>query len=110
MPRYRVTVEGAETMLPVIVDPDDAHVRTLTGILRQVRPDADPTFYAPGTFDAGATDSRGIPTVMLGAGGGEWPLGPDYIALDDLRAEARVLGTFLLTTLGPRDPGGPGRG
>jgi acetylornithine deacetylase/succinyl-diaminopimelate desuccinylase-like protein len=110
MPPYRVTVDGAETMLPVIVDPDDAHVRTLIGILRQVRPDADPTFYAPGTFDAGATDSRGIPTVMFGARGGEWPLGPDYIALDDLRAEARVLGTFLLTTLGPRDPGGPGNG
>lgn len=101
VPPYRVTVEKAETMLPVLVDPDDVHVRTLTGILQQVHPDGDPTFYAPGTFDAGGTASRGIPTVMFGARGGEWPLGPDYVAIDDLRAEARVLGTFILSTLGP---------
>lgn len=100
VPPYRVTVEEAESMLPVIVDPDEPHVRTLTSILRQVQPGGDPTFYAPGTFDAGATASRGIPTVMFGARGGDWPLGADYVAIDDLRAEARVIGAFVLATLG----------
>jgi hypothetical protein len=37
---------------------------------------------------------------MFGARGGDWPLGPDFVAIDDLRAEARALGTFIMLTLG----------
>jgi acetylornithine deacetylase/succinyl-diaminopimelate desuccinylase-like protein len=102
-PPYRISVEGAEHMLPALVAPDDPHVRTLSGILRALRPDADPTFYAPGTFDAGATAARGIPTMMFGARGGDWPLGPDYVAIEDLLTEARALGAFILLTLSASD-------
>jgi acetylornithine deacetylase/succinyl-diaminopimelate desuccinylase-like protein len=97
---YRITVEAAEYMLPAIVDPNDADVRTLSSIVSHIRPGAEVTFYAPGTFDAGATAARGIPTVMFGARGGDWPLGPDFVAIEDLRAEARALGALILLTLG----------
>jgi hypothetical protein len=86
-------------MLPVLVDPDEPHVGSLTEILRQVRDERDVSFYAPGTFDGGGTASRGIPTVMFGARGGDWPLGADYVSIDDLVHEARTLGAFVLATL-----------
>lgn len=100
IPPYRITVEAGEHMLPALVDPDDPYVQALTSILGQLRSGADRTFYAPGTFDAGATAARGIPTVMFGARGGDWPLGPDFVAIDDLRVEALALGTFIMFTLG----------
>lgn len=97
---YRISVQPAEYMLPALVDADDRNVRTLSSIIGRIRPGTDPTFYAPGTFDAGATTAQGIPTVMFGARGGDWPLGPDFVAVDDLRAEGRALGAFILRTLG----------
>ena len=99
-PPYRISVEAGEHMLPVLIDPDDPNVETLASIIAEIRPGAESTFYSPGTFDAGATAARGIPTVMFGASGGDWPLGPDYVAIDDLRAEALALGAFILITLG----------
>ena len=100
LPPYRVSVEAGEAMLPALVDGEEPHVRTLTSIVAQLRPGPDPTFYAPGTFDAGATSARGIPTVMFGARGGDWPLGPDFVSIDDLHTEARTIGAFILLTLG----------
>jgi Peptidase dimerisation domain/Peptidase family M20/M25/M40 len=99
-PPYRVTVEAAEYMLPALVDPDDPNVRTLSSLLSRIRPGAEVTFHAPGTFDAGATAARGIPTVMFGARGGDWPLGPDFVAIEDLRTEARALGALIMLRLG----------
>ena len=100
VPPYRISVDAAEHMLPAVVDPDDADVRTLASIVSHLRRSSEVTFYAPGTFDAGATSARGIPTVMFGARGGDWPLGPDFVAIEDLRVEARALGAFILRTLG----------
>jgi hypothetical protein len=100
LPPYGISVEAGEHMLPALVDAEDPNVQALTSVLEQLRPGADGTFYAPGTFDAGATAARGIPTVMFGARGGDWPLGPDFVAIDDLRAEALALGTFIMLTLG----------
>jgi acetylornithine deacetylase/succinyl-diaminopimelate desuccinylase-like protein len=99
LPPYRISVEAGEHMLPALVEPDDPNVETLASIIAEIRPDAESTFYAPGTFDAGGTAARDIPTVMFGARGGDWPLGPDYVAIDDLRAEALALGAFILMTL-----------
>lgn len=100
VPPYQVKVEAGEAMLPALVAPDEQHVRMLSDIVHHVRPMADPTFYAPGTFDAGATASRGIPTVMFGARGGDWPLGDDFVAVDDLVTEARALGALVIAALG----------
>ncbi len=100
LPPFRISVEAGELMLPALVDPNEPDVERLVSLLAQIRPDADSTFYAPGTFDAGATSDRGIPTVMFGARGGDWPLGSDYVAIEDLRAEALALGAFIVLTLG----------
>lgn len=100
LPPYRISVDAGELMLPALVDPDEPDVERLASIMARIRPNADRTFYAPGTFDAGATSARGIPTVMFGARGGDWPLGSDYVAIEDLRAEALALGTFIVLTLG----------
>lgn len=100
IPPYRVSVEAGELMLPALVEADEPHVRSLTDIVRELRPQAETTFHAPGTFDAGGTASRGIPTVMFGARGGDWPLGADYVVVDDLVDEARTLGALILATLG----------
>jgi acetylornithine deacetylase/succinyl-diaminopimelate desuccinylase-like protein len=99
LPPYRISVEAGEHMLPALVDADDPNVQALASVLGQLRPDADRTFHAPGTFDAGATSARSIPTVMFGARGGDWPLGPDFVAIEDLRAEALALGAFILLRL-----------
>lgn len=99
VPPYQVTVEAGEHMLPVLVDADEPGVRALTEVVRGLRPESEATFYAPGTFDAGGTASRGIPTVMFGARGGDWPLGADYLSVDDLVAEARALGALALSML-----------
>ena len=100
LPPYRISVEAGELMLPALVDSGEPHVERLASILAQLRPNAERTFYAPGTFDAGATSARGIPTIMFGARGGDWPVGSDYVAIEDLRAEALALGAFIVLTLG----------
>jgi hypothetical protein len=41
--------------------------------------------------------------MMFGARGGDWPLGPDYVAIEDLLTEARALGAFILLTLSASD-------
>ena len=57
------------------------------------------TVDAGGTYDAGGPSSFGVPTVTFGAGGGDWPLGIDYVPLSQVVAEARVLTRLILDTL-----------
>jgi acetylornithine deacetylase/succinyl-diaminopimelate desuccinylase-like protein len=99
LPPYRISVEAAEYMLPVLVDPDEPYAASLMSVASRVCEPSNVSFHAPGTFDAGGTASRGIPTVMFGARGGDWPLGADYVGIDDLVNEARTLGAFVLATL-----------
>jgi acetylornithine deacetylase/succinyl-diaminopimelate desuccinylase-like protein len=96
---YEVTVERSVHMLPSLVDPDAALVRDLSAAFSAVTGDEARTFYAGGTYDAGGPSSFGVPTVTFGAGGGDWPLGIDYVSLSQVAAEARVVARLILDTL-----------
>ena len=99
LPPYEVTVERSVHMWPSLVDPDASLVRDLGAAYMAVTGDAPRTFYAGGTYDAGGPSSFGVPTVTFGAGGGDWPLGIDYVPLSQVFAEARVLARLILDTL-----------
>jgi acetylornithine deacetylase/succinyl-diaminopimelate desuccinylase-like protein len=91
------TVRPGVTMLPSLTDPDEPVVRRLQESIAAVRGGPAPTTYDRGTFDAAGTSAQGIPTVMWGAGGaGDWPLGEDFVALDDVLDEVRVIAHLLL--------------
>jgi acetylornithine deacetylase/succinyl-diaminopimelate desuccinylase-like protein len=96
---YEVTVQRGVYMLPSLTDDREPWVLALQdGIERTGR--AASTIYSRGAFDAGATTSRGIPTVMFGAGGdGHWPTGVDFVSVEDVTVEARVLGGFIVDRL-----------
>jgi acetylornithine deacetylase/succinyl-diaminopimelate desuccinylase-like protein len=96
---YEVTVERSVHMLPSLVEPDAALVRDLSAAFSAVTGDEARTFYAGGTYDAGGPSSFGVPTVTFGAGGGDWPLGIDYVPLSHVAAEARVVARLILDTL-----------
>ena len=87
-------------MLPALVAPETPGVGVLQDAVRSVRGDPAPTYHQRGTFDAGGGCARGVPTVMYGATGGVWPLGPDWVTLADAEAEARVFADFVLRYLG----------
>lgn len=96
---YQVTITPSVAMLPALVDAEHAGVRALQRANRTVRGATAETVYATGTFDAGGPASLGIPTVMFGASGGDWPLGVDFVALSDIETEARVLACLILDQL-----------
>jgi len=97
---YEVTVERGVFMLPALVDPDHPGVRALQAAHLAVRGTPVDCYYGQGTFDAGGPCALGVPTVMYGASGGIGLLGPDFVAVADLEAEARVLALFILSELG----------
>lgn len=96
---YEVTVERSVHMWPSLVDTDAPLVRDLGAAYAAVTGEQARTFYAGGTYDAGGPSSFGVPTVTFGAGGGEWPLGIDYVPLSQVFAEARVVARLVLDTL-----------
>jgi acetylornithine deacetylase/succinyl-diaminopimelate desuccinylase-like protein len=96
---YEVTVERSVHMLPSLVDPDAALVRDLRAAYTAVTGEEARTYYAGGTYDAGGPSSFGVPTVTFGAGGGDWPLGIDYVPLSQVLTEARILARLILNTL-----------
>jgi acetylornithine deacetylase/succinyl-diaminopimelate desuccinylase-like protein len=96
---YEVTVERSVHMWPSLVEPDAPLVRDLNAAYSAVTGEQARTFYAGGTYDAGGPSSFGVPTVTFGAGGGEWPLGIDYVLLSQVVAEARVVARLVLDTL-----------
>jgi hypothetical protein len=86
-------------MLPALVDPDLAGVRALQAANVAVRGREAETFYGQGTFDAGGPCALGVPTIMYGASGGVWPVGPDFVAISAVETEARVLAHYVLDQL-----------
>lgn len=99
LPPYEVTVERSVHMWPSLVDPDAALVRDLGAAYAAVTGEEARTFYAGGTYDAGGPSSFGVPTVTFGAGGGDWPLGIDYVPLSQVVTQARVVARLVLDTL-----------
>jgi acetylornithine deacetylase/succinyl-diaminopimelate desuccinylase-like protein len=96
---YEVTVERGVHMLPSLVDPDAAIVHDLKAAFAAVTGEEARTYYAGGTYDAGGPSSFGIPTVMFGASGGDWPLGIDLVPLSKIVAEAKIVAKLVLDTL-----------
>jgi acetylornithine deacetylase/succinyl-diaminopimelate desuccinylase-like protein len=97
---YGVSVERGVFMLPALVDPDHPGVQALQAANVAVRGAPAETYHGQGTFDAGGPCALGVPTVMYGASGGVGLLGPDFVAVDDLETEARVLAQLILSELG----------
>ncbi len=99
MTPYELTVERGEVMLPALVERDDAGVQALAAAHSRTI-GAEPEYvYGQGTFDAGGPCSQGIPTVMYGASGGVFPLGPDFVAISAVEAEAQTLTRLILAEL-----------
>jgi acetylornithine deacetylase/succinyl-diaminopimelate desuccinylase-like protein len=96
---YEVNVERGVHMLPSLVDPEAAVVRNLSAAYTSVTGEPPRTYYAGGTYDAGGPSSFGVPTVMFGASGGDWPLGIDFVPLSKIIAEARIIAQLILDTL-----------
>ena len=96
---YRVRVERGVYMLPALVAGDLQDVRALQAANVAVRGREAETFYLGGTFDAGGPCAQGVPTVMYGASGGVWPVGPDFVAISAVETEARVLARLILDQL-----------
>jgi acetylornithine deacetylase/succinyl-diaminopimelate desuccinylase-like protein len=97
---YELTVEPDVFMLPALVEPDHGGVRALQAAIKAVRGQEAETYYGQGTFDAGGPCSLGVPSVMFGASGGQWPLGVDFVPLAAVETEARVLARLILSELG----------
>jgi acetylornithine deacetylase/succinyl-diaminopimelate desuccinylase-like protein len=96
MSPFSVEVTPGVMMLPALVEPDHPGVQALQAANAVVRGHPAETFYGQGTFDAGGPCALGIPTVMFGASGGDWPLGTDFIPIDALIAEAAILAYMIL--------------
>jgi hypothetical protein len=75
-------------------------VRALQAAIRAVGGQEAETYYGQGTFDAGGPCALGVPSVMFGASGGDWPLGVDFVPLAAVEMEARVLARLILSELG----------
>lgn len=97
---YRVTVESGVAMLPALVDPDNPWVGALQAANAAVRGGEAETYHGLGTYDAGGPCALGVPAIMYGASGGEFPTGVDFVTLADLETEARVLARLILDRLG----------
>ncbi len=91
MAPYHVSVRPGVHMLPALVEPDHPGVAALRQAHTAVSGGVPTETYFTGTFDAGGLCARGIPTVMYGAGGGIWPVGPDFVTIQDAVVEARTL-------------------
>lgn len=93
---FSVTVEPGMLMLPALVEEEHPGVRALQAANTVVRGHPAETFYGQGTFDAGGPCALGIPTVMFGASGGDWPLGVDFVPIEAVVAEAKILAYMIL--------------
>ncbi len=100
MSPYEVTVQPDVHMLPALVDPHEAGVRELLGAHTIVLGEPPELIYGQGTFDAGGPCARGVPTVMYGASGGVGLLGPDFVPVSAVVAEAQVLARMIVSYLG----------
>jgi acetylornithine deacetylase/succinyl-diaminopimelate desuccinylase-like protein len=97
---YRVRVEPGEYMLPALVDPEHPGVQALQLAHRAATGTDARTYYGEGTFDAGGPCAAGVPAVMYGVGGGDWPLGVDFVPVSHLNRVAEVMMRTVLSLLG----------
>ena len=96
---WSATVEGDVYMLPALVEADHPGVRALQAANRTVRGQEAETYHGLGTFDAGGPCALGVPTVMYGSSGGEFPVGVDFVPISGVETEARVLAHLILDQL-----------
>jgi acetylornithine deacetylase/succinyl-diaminopimelate desuccinylase-like protein len=96
---YQVTVDPGVYMLPAQVDVQHPYVQALQAANVAARDREAETFYGTGTFDAGGLCARGVPAVMYGASGGDWPIGVDFVPISAVEAEAAVLAHLILSEL-----------
>ncbi len=96
---WSADVERDVYMLPALVEADHPGVRALQAANRRVRGHEAETYYGLGTFDAGGPCALGVPTVMYGASGGEFPVGVDFVPIAAVETEARVLAHLILDQL-----------
>jgi acetylornithine deacetylase/succinyl-diaminopimelate desuccinylase-like protein len=100
MSPWDVDVRKGVHMWPALVDPAHPGVTTLAEAHAAVTGSQAATVYGQGSFDAGGPGRLGIPTVMYGVKGGDWPAGDDYVAVDDVVVEAQALANFVVSYLG----------
>jgi len=96
---FEITVERGVFMLPALVEPNHPGVLALQKANKVIRGKEAETEYLRGTFDSGGPCARGVPTVMFGATGGDWPLGDDYVIVSEVVTEAKVLAYQILDQL-----------
>ena len=96
---WRTEVSRGYFMLPSMVDADNAWVQDLQASIAEVRGKPADTVYGQGAFDAGGPTARGVPTIMYGASGGEWPTGIDFVPIADAMDEAGALARLIARRL-----------
>jgi acetylornithine deacetylase/succinyl-diaminopimelate desuccinylase-like protein len=96
---YRVMVERGVYMLPALVDPEHPGVKALRSAHESVVKNELETVYGQGSFDAGGLCKHGVPAIMYGASGGDWPTGDDFVPVSAVETEARVLWEVILDQL-----------
>lgn len=96
-------VVPGEFMLPAVVDPASPVVRALLDGIEETTERFGQTFWSPNTFDAGYPCSRGIHTVMFGAGkrsfSGNGLIGTDAVSIADCNIAAEAM-AYALRRLG----------
>lgn len=100
MDPFRTEVAPNVYMLPAMVEPNEPGVEALRQAHLKTFDQAPEERYFKGAFDAAGFCRRGIPTVMYGGGGGVWPIGPDFVTIEDAVREAEVLFRLIVEFLG----------
>lgn len=99
---WQVTVERGVFMRPALVPEDATIIRVLQAAGQRVLGRSLPVIYPRYCFDAGGLTSVGIPAVMFGAAGGSGGLvyGDDWVRIDHVIQEAKILATVIRDLLG----------
>jgi acetylornithine deacetylase/succinyl-diaminopimelate desuccinylase-like protein len=100
MSPWEVKVEKDVVMLPSEVDPGSAIVRGLQKAISSMDGKETELIFGKGAYDAGGPTSIGVPTVMYGrAVCGDSLLGDDYVTLQGVEEEAKILGRLIIDML-----------
>ena len=96
---WSVEVEGDVYMLPALVPEDHPGVIALRAAHHAVSGSEAKTHHGQGTYDAGGPCALGVPSVMYGASGGDYPTGADFVPIFAVETEAKVLAQLILDQL-----------
>jgi acetylornithine deacetylase/succinyl-diaminopimelate desuccinylase-like protein len=93
MKPWAVEVQGDVFMHPALVEETAPVVQALRAAGQRVLDRMPPVIYPRYCFDAGGLTAAGIPAVMFGASGGSGDIvyGDDWVSLDDVVREAKIL-------------------